>query len=136
MALGYALLLIVAGVPITPMYFLRVAETAAEAPASMTLRTGTDESPDITSIATAAIVLHATIRIFTPLFEKKIRDLARKPADRFDRFDSIRDTGGVAKIDDILERKPLHQGADNRQPANSGIEYPDRVLSIRFHLSN
>ena len=58
---------IVASVPITPIFPVREAFTAARAPGSITPITGTMVWPAISSSATALDVLHATTSILMPL---------------------------------------------------------------------
>ena len=65
-AFSYALLLIVARVPITPICRLRVAAIAACAPGLITPTTGTDNVFSSFGKATAEAELHAITMVFTP----------------------------------------------------------------------
>jgi len=65
-----------------------------------------------------------------PFGEQEFRDLGGVMGDGFDRLHAIRHARGVAKIDDVLERQTLHQGAHDGEAAYAGVEYADGVAGI------
>ena len=64
---------------------------------------------------------------------QELRDLGGEVGDGFDRFHAVGHARGVAEIDDVLVGQALHQRADDRQPADAGIEYADGGVCIRGH---
>ena len=59
--------------------------------------------------------------------QQEFGDLRGEVLDRGDRLHPVGHARGVAEVDDVLERQALHERAHHGEPADAGIEHPDRA---------
>ena len=64
------------------------------------------------------------------LGDEMVQALQRELADAGDRLLAVRGAGGVAEIDDVLVRQLVDDRSGDRQPAEPGVEDPDRRLGV------
>ena len=67
------------------------------------------------------------------LVEEKLRDLGGVAVDGFNGFDPVGDPGRIAEIDNIFKGKSFHQGTDDGETADAGVENANGLPGGRVH---
>jgi hypothetical protein len=70
---------------------------------------------------------------FDIFLDQKFGNLCRVAVDGFHRLHTIRHASGVAEIDDVFKRQTFHQGPDDRQTADAGIENAYGTICFCVH---
>ena len=73
---------------------------------------------------------------FYALFLQKSDDLSGVPDNGFFGFASIRNAGGISEVYDFFHGQVSHDFSGYREPADTGIKYTYRCVTICFHVSS
>ena len=73
---------------------------------------------------------------FYALFLQESDDLSGVPDNGFFGFASIRNAGGISEVYDFFHGQVSHDFSGHREPADTGIKYTYRCVTICFHVSS
>ena len=116
-------------VPMTPTWPLRVADSMARTPGSITPTTGTSSDRASSSrSAAAAAVLHATTSSFTSCSSTSQRPIwwANARTSSSGRG-PVGVPAGVADVDEVLGRQQVDEGPGHGEAAEPAVEHADRA---------